>query len=337
MRRLAGEKDLLRILLFVFVCGIALLPASARSASDVGPMAVGGRVLGLGAICEDCKVEKFSTCGGMLEAPVFDRTGTLWVAGILKSQILRITPDGQCSVGVQLPPDIKWPAGLRFGMDGTLYGVAMGYGLFSVDMGSKKVTPLANAVLVNGLPDGAFHGLDDLYIDSTGGIYMTDAGGSSVFRPNGQVLYRDAKGNTRRVIEGGLAFPNGIVLSPDEKMLYITEHASARILAVPVVAPGVVNPAFGYVFANLTGGHGPDSMTADSAGNLYVAHYGSGEVLVFSPHGDFFGAIRLPEGAGQNTTNLAFQKGYLYITEAEKGEIWRVKTKIPGIKLYGGS
>ena len=78
-------------------------------------------------------------------------------------------------------------------------------------------------------------------------------------------------------------------------------------------------------------------MTADSAGNIYVAHYGSGEVLVFAPNGDYYGAIRLPERAGSDPTNLAFHSGYLYITESKKGEIWRVKAKIPGINLYGGS
>jgi len=51
------------------------------------------------------------------------------------------------------------------------------------------------------------------------------------------------------------------------------------------------------------------------------------------PNGDYHGPIRLPEGAGSNPTNLAFHNGYLYVTESEKGEIWRVKTKIPGINL----
>jgi gluconolactonase len=157
-----------------------------------------------------------------------------------------------------------------------------------------------------------------------------------VLNPIGQLFYRDAGGNFKKIVSG-LMFPNGVVLSPDEKMLYIDEWAANRILAVPVVAPGVLNTGWSYVFATLHGGHGPDSMTADSAGNVYVAHYGAAEILAFAPNGDYFGAIRLPAGAGNNPTNLAFHKGYLYITESEKGEIWRVKAKIPGIQLYGGS
>ena len=328
------------LLALTYVFSAPASQAGARPRPEATPQAnpVGGRVLGLSAICDDCRPEKFtSECTGFLEGPVFDREGTLWVAGILKGVIWRVTPDGHCTVGMQLPAEVKFPCGLRFSQDGTLYGVAMGYGLFSVDMSSKKVTLLASGAGLGGLPDGAFHGLDDIFIDRTGGMYLTDAAGSSVLNPVGQLFYRDSSGNVKRIINGGLMFPNGVVLSPDEKMLYIDEWAANRILAVPVVSPGVINPGWGYVFATLSGGHGPDSMTADSAGNIYVAHFGSGEVLIFAPNGDYYGPIRLPEGAGSNPTNLAFHNGYLYITEGEKGEIWRVKAKIPGISLYGGS
>ena len=298
---------------------------------------IGGRILGLETICGDCTVEKFtSECTGLLEAPVFDRAGILWLVGILKGVIWRVTPDGHCTVGVQLPPEIKFPAGLRFAQDGTLYGVAMGSGLFSVDLSSAKATLIANGATLGGFPDGGFHGLDDIFIDHAGGMYFTDAAGSSVFNPVGQLFYRDAGGNISRIISGGLMFPNGVVLSPDEKMLYIDEWGANRILAVPVIAPGIINKGFGYVFATLNGGHGPDSMTADSSGNIYAAHYGSSEIVVFAPNGDYFGAIHLPAGAGSDPTNAAFHNGYLYITEMAQHTIWRVKTKIPGIMLYGG-
>lgn len=298
---------------------------------------IGGRILGLDAICGDCKVEKVtSDCADFLEGPVFDRAGTLWVIGVLKGVLWRVMQDGHCTVGVHLPPEIKLPAGLRFAPDGKLYGVAMGSGLFSVDLTSGKTTMVAGGIFTGIYPDGSFHGLDDLFIDHTGGMYLTDAAGSSVFNPVGQLVYRDANGDIKRLISGGLMFPNGVVLSPDEKMLYIDEWGANRILVVPVISPGVINPARGYIFATLNGGHGPDSMTADAAGNIYAAHSGSGEVVVFAPNGDYYGAIRLPEDAGSDPTNVAFHDGYLYITEAKGHTVWRVKTKIPGRALYSG-
>src|SRR6266404_5909512 len=195
------------LLALTYVFSALLVQADARPRPEATPQGnpVGGRVLGLSAICDDCRAEKFtSECTGFLEAPVFDREGTLWVAGILKGVIWRITPDGHCAVGMQLPAEVKYPCGLRFSHDGTLYGVAMGYGLFSVDMSSKKVTLLTGGASLGGLPDGAFHGLDDIFIDRTGGMYLTDAAGSSVLNPVGQLFYREASGNIKRIISGGL-------------------------------------------------------------------------------------------------------------------------------------
>jgi gluconolactonase len=330
-------KSALRILGVLALLAAACPPPMAKADGPMAPQSVGGHILGLQAICGDCTPQKFATgFQDFLEAPAFGRNGNLYLVGILKANIWQVTPSGQASIFVHLPPEITFPSGLRFAADGTLYGVAMGSGLFSVDTASKKLTLVANEVYAGGIPDGAFHGLDDLFIDHEGGIYLTDAAGSSVLNPIGQLLYRDPSGNIARLISSGLAFPNGVVLSPDEKTLYIDEWASDEIIAVPVISPGVINAGWSYVFARLNGGHGPDSMTADADGNIYVAHYGSAEVAVFAPNGDYYGAIQLPPGAGSFTTNVAIHDGWLYITEAQKGTVWREKTKIPGIKTYGG-
>ena len=41
------------------------------------------------------------------------------------------------------------------------------------------------------------------------------------------------------------------------------------------------------------------------------------------------GIIKMPADGGRGTTNIAFHDGYLYVTEASRNEVWRVKTKIP--------
>jgi gluconolactonase len=84
----------------------------------------------------------------------------------------------------------------------------------------------------------------------------------------------------------------------------------------------------------LAGGWGPDGDAVDSKGNLYIAHYGAGEVVVIDPNGFMIGTIALPSSAGNQTTNLAFHGGYLYITEAGKNEVWRVKVNNPGGMLF---
>jgi len=130
-------------------------------------------------------------------------------------------------------------------------------------------------------------------------MYLTDACRIERSQSRGQLFYRDSSGSVKRIISGGLMFPNGVVLSPDEKMLYIDEWAANRILAVPVVSPGVINAGWSYVFATLSGGHGPDSMTADSAGKSTLP-ITAPERSSYSPNGDYHGPIRLPEGAGSN-------------------------------------
>lgn len=290
------------------------------------PTGIPGRTLGLDAICGSCQLEKFTDqCVGRLEGPNFDRDGNLWMVSPATSSIYRVTPDGKCKVVAQTPA----PNGTRFSRDGQLFGVDHKLGVFRLDTKSLKVTFITNQI-----GSENFHGLDDLYFDRTGGLYLTDAYGSSVLHPQGQLFYLTPDGTVRRLISGNLAFPNGVVLSPDEKTLYIDDWGSNRILAVPVIAPGELNVDSAWVFAYLNGGRGPDSMTIDAEGNVYAAHYGAGEVVVFDPHGFYYGAIRMPPGAGMVPSNMVFHDGYLYITEMDQHTVWRVKTKIPGVNQW---
>nr|WP_313771817.1 SMP-30/gluconolactonase/LRE family protein [Neobacillus niacini] len=90
-----------------------------------------------------------------------------------------------------------------------------------------------------------------------------------------------------------------------------------------------------FVFGQFEGGIGPDGLAVDTEGNLYVAHFQAGEVVVLDANGFKYGTIRLPEDAGTFTTNLTFHNGYLYVTESLKNEVWRIKVKKKGLQPYG--
>jgi gluconolactonase len=149
-------------------------------------------------------------------------------------------------------------------------------------------------------------GPNDLTLDPRGGFYFTDPGGSGAKNPIGTVHYVDAEGKTHLVAKG-LAFPNGIVLRPGGKTLLVGESQHNRVLEYPVLAPGQVGKM--RVFANLPEKKGdqidnqPDGMCLDSAGNLYVAHYGMRQVQVLSPEGKL--RRRYP-GGNLTTSNVAF-------------------------------
>jgi len=120
--------------------------------------------------------------------------------------------------------------------------------------------------------------LNDLVVDKKGSVYFT-VGGAYYFKSGGPVT---SLGENIR--------SNGIMLSPDEKTLYVTNGGT--ILAFDIRPDGSVNNR--RDFAKLESGNG-DGMAIDGAGRLYVT--GGPGVQVFSPEGKFLGTIPTPRSA----------------------------------------
>jgi len=75
-------------------------------------------------------------------------------------------------------------------------------------------------------------------------------------------------------------------------------------------------------FCSLFGTSGPDGMTMDKAGRLFVAHASLGHVFVFAPNGEMI--ARIKSCAGHSCTNLAIggpNRDRLYITESATGTV----------------
>jgi len=119
--------------------------------------------------------------------------------------------------------------------------------------------------------------LNDLTADSKGGVYFT----------NGVVFHADSKGNVTRYGEN--LTTNGIVLSPDEKHLWVTNGAT--LAEFDVQKDGSLTNQ--REFAKLEGGGGGDGSTLDSAGRLYVTAQANG-IQVISPDGKYLGMIPTP-------------------------------------------
>ena len=157
---------------------------------------------------------------------------------------------------------------------------------------------------------------NDLALDSHGGFYFTDPAGARD-RPAGSVYYVDAKGETH-LAAADLFYPNGVVIRPDGKTLLVGESMRNRVVAFPVLAPGKLGPL--RVFADLPSKQGaqldnkPDGMALDENGNLYVAHYGMGQVQVLDPTGKL---IRHIDTGHMFTSNVAFggpAMNWLFVT-----------------------
>jgi gluconolactonase len=188
------------------------------------------------------------------------------------------------------------------------------------------------------------NGPNDLTLDTpNGGFYFSDPGDSSKDKPTGNIHYVDRDGKTH-LLDKGLAYPNGIVLSADGKKLYLAESQQNRVHVYDVTGPGKVENR--KVFAELPAkkegtpqiDNQPDGMCLDAAGNLYVAHYGMKQVQVLDPSGQL---IRRYDGGNVTTSNVAFggpNMDQLFITgglgaEAGGGGLFRIDLGVKGLVI----
>jgi len=118
--------------------------------------------------------------------------------------------------------------------------------------------------------------INDLVADKKGGAYFT-SGNFYYVSPKGQVM---AFGDGLRT--------NGIMLSRDEKTLYVTN--GGVIMAFDVQGDGVVGNQ--REFGKLEGGGNGDGMAIDSEGRIYCST--APGIQVFSPEGKYLGIIPTP-------------------------------------------
>ena len=169
---------------------------------------------------------------------------------------------------------------------------------------------------------------NDVALDShRGGFYITDSGYKETPKttpadPQGRVYRIDVAGHIRQVA-GGIAYANGIALSPDGRHLYVGESVTRRIWSYAVLDDGALGAR--VLFADVPPGpHGsavPDGITLGPQGRLYVANYGAREVLVYEPDGTL--DQRLDAG-NKATSHVAFapDERTLYVSggiEDERG------------------
>ena len=127
----------------------------------------------------------------------------------------------------------------------------------------------------------------DIAVDSRGGTYFADLEGTYYVNPAGEVSL---------VAEQDEVSTNGMILSPDEKTLYLTNGNT--IVAYDVGPDGATTNM--RTFTTLEDGARGDGMCVDSEGRLCVTAQASG-IQVFSPQRNYLGTIPLPRSASSAT------------------------------------
>ena len=251
--------------------------------------------------------------GGLIEGLNFSQDGTLWFIDVVKGRIHKVV-DGE-AVTVHDNEGKSMPNGAKF-IDGTTMLItdrSQGLCRYDTETGEYSVW----------VPN--FNGLNDLVLDGQGGAYFTDPGQSDYFKRIGCVYYvkYDEGEPVLQLIQDGIAYPNGITLSPDGQFIYVAEFNTNSLVCIPSAAY-TLGRATPYVFARMDGGHGPDGITVDADGNIYVAHLEAKEVLVFDKNGFQIERIPAPEDADIFVDNLCIHNGYLYICEFGSSNIYRI-------------
>lgn len=280
----------------------------------------------------DAKVEKLWSEGAFTEGPCQGPDGCIYFSDI-GNRIMKFDP-ATMKASVYRDPSGR-SNGLKFDKEGRLIACeganTGGNRRISVTNKDGKVTSLAETYMGK-----RFNSPNDLTLDSKGRVYFTDPRylGNEKIELDSQSVYRiDADGKVTQIITD-VQKPNGIVLSPDQKTLYLAESNSDPklgrfLLAYPLKDDGTVGEQKKLV--DFGADRGIDGMTVTSNGEI-VATAGRGKtagVSVFTPGGKKVAFIATPE----DPTNCCFggkDMKTLYITAGKS--LYRVETRMSGIK-----
>jgi gluconolactonase len=262
-----------------------------------------------------------------LEGPVFDEAGNLYVTDIPFGRVFRIDPQGAWTLVAQWDGE---PNGAKFRSADELIVTDYKNGLVLVDVKSGAVKPFLDRR--NG---ERFKGVNDLVFDSKGNLYFTDQGQTGLHDPTGRV-YRLAPDGRLDLLLSNVPSPNGIVLSRDERFLFVAATRGNCVWRMPLLQDGSVSKA-GQFFTSY-GPSGPDGLAMDEDGRLLVANPGLGYVWVLNGRAEPVEVLRGP--AGESTTNLAFggaDRQWLYCTNSTSGTVLRARMTVAGVGCKGMS
>ncbi|MCB0666189.1 MAG: SMP-30/gluconolactonase/LRE family protein [Saprospiraceae bacterium] len=274
------------------------------------------------------------------EGPAADHNGNVYFTNIRTEKILKW--DVHDKTLTDFWQNSNQANGLRFKSKDQLLVCEGSSGAVSeIEIGTQKRT-----VLVDTFNGKKLQSPNDLDIDSQGRIYFSSrSDNADLSVQNKKGVYRlDPDGRlTQLLVEPEIDMPNGIVISPDEKTLYLIEAHSGSgrnrcILAFDLQQNGSISNR--RTLIDFYPGRSGDGMCIDQNGNLYVAaglHQtrGTSETLdtrpgihVISPEGQLLAFRQTPVDTITNCTFGGKDLKTLYITCGKY--LLSIRTKIPG-------
>lgn len=184
----------------------------------------------------------------------------LWFSDMDKKAVLKREPSGQVTTILRVD---GIPSGLGWLPNGSLLVVSMSDRRL-LKLESSGVSEVAD------LSSLASFRCNDMVVDDLGRAYIGTFGfdfdAMHPFAP-GEIILVPPRGSPR-IAADGLAFPNGLAITPDKKTLIVSETLGERLTAFEIAADGTLGKR--RVWAPLAG-MTPDGISLDSAGAVWVA------------------------------------------------------------------
>ncbi len=286
---------------------------------------------------------------GAGEGPAWDpQLGLLFSGG--DGHIRRLDRDGK----VQIHRENAGSNGLLFDRDGTL---------LVCEPRQRRVTRMSRdgqvTVLTDQFEGKKYNQPNDITVDSQGRIYFSDPrygdrGDMELLDENGKQIegvYRiDRDGKVSRIITHEVDRPNGLLITPDDRYLYVADNNNnlpggpRKLWRFDLNRDGTPDLKSQTLIHDWKNGRGPDGMALDVEGRLYVAgglnkdnaHETVGNqpggVYVFDSAGKYLLLIPIPVDEVTNCTFGGDDLKTLYITAG--GTLWSVPTTAPGKLLW---
>ncbi len=257
------------------------------------------------------------------EGPAVDKEGNIFFTDQPNNSIWKYSTSGKLSLFTAKAGRAN---GLYFDKKGKLIACAdEQFELWSFDKN-------AVATIIYKNPKGNdLNGPNDLWIDKKGGIYFTDPYYQRDYWTRkapaivGEKVYylplKSKNSSNVMVVEDSLQRPNGIVGTPDGKILYVTDAKDNKTYKYDIAKDGKLTHR--KLFIN----QGSDGMTLDHQGNLYLTRKG---VTIYNSKGIQIGHINVPEN---HTANLCFggkKRVVLFITASKS--VYTLKMKVHGVE-----
>ncbi|HEX5218710.1 MAG TPA: SMP-30/gluconolactonase/LRE family protein [Verrucomicrobiae bacterium] len=252
----------------------------------------------------------------LTEGPVANARGEVFFTDIPASKSYKIDLNGKVT---EFIADTKRANGQAFGPDGKLYSVATGeQKILGYDSAGKS------SVVAEGIPG------NDIVVAHNGNIYVTQPAANN--RSSSKVwLIRP--GGEKVEVDSGLRFANGVMLSPDQTLLYVADYWSHWVYSYQIQSDGTLAAKQRYYWLHCPDNaddSSADGMKVDRDGRLYVAT--SMGIQVCDQAGRVNGIIPTPN---QRITNLCFggeNNDTIYATCVDK--VYQRKVKPRGVHAW---